>query len=80
MEQAKEGLDPAHKEGSTDPAATKSEGGGEEEGLERLSKEEKLERACLVSAACNAMDEDGVLLKPPSSHESPSLLYDSLAK
>lgn len=52
----------------------------EEQRGEVVSEGAKRERACLVSMSCNAVDEDGVLLKPPSSHESPSLLYDPLAK
>lgn len=43
-------------------------------------KRVKLERARLVSASCNAMDEEGVWRKPPSSHINPSLLYDPLAR
>lgn len=45
-----------------------------------LDTQQMESRAQLVANAMNAMDKDGVRLKPPGSHESPSLLYDPVTR
>ena len=52
----------------------------EDVGIMSEEKRAKLERARMVSASCNPTDEDGMWLKPPSSHVNPLLLYDPLAR